>query len=209
LRTYRNMRLVSLGLLDTNKLWPVFTFPQAGFSKFIGVRFAQPHVANIPLALRTQRNMYLVSLGLLDTNKIWPGFTFPQPGFSKNCRGSFPSASWHQHSYRSRFPWPLNMCLGLVDPNNICPGFTFPQASFSTTCWGSFPSASWHQHLYRSRFPRPFLTCATFPAALWTQTKLDLSLLSLGLVSQKLVGFVSLRLTSPTYVPRFPRPSGH
>ena len=58
-------------------------------------------------------------------------------------------------------------------------------------------------------------------SAFWTQTIFDTGLLSLSLVSQKLVGYISLSFMSPTcrvvslglenltkYVPHFPRPSG-
>ena len=84
------------------------------------------------------------------------------------------------------------MCLvslGLLDPNLTW--FTFPQPGFSKTCWGTFPSASRHQHVEKSRFTWPWepnQVCASFPSAFWTQTNFDLGLLSLSLVSQKLVG---------------------
>ena len=50
--------LSSLSLVDPNKFWPGFTFPQPGFSNFIGVRFAQP--------LNTNIHIGFASLGLLD-----------------------------------------------------------------------------------------------------------------------------------------------
>jgi len=67
----------------------VFTFPQPGFSKFIGVRFAQPHVANIPLAKEictsfpsafwtlTKFDLGLLSLSLVSQKIV--GVRFPQP----------------------------------------------------------------------------------------------------------------------------------
>ena len=63
------MCLVSIGLLNPNKICPVFTFPQPGFSKYIVVRFAQPHVNNISIGL--------VSLGLENLKEYVP--RFPQP----------------------------------------------------------------------------------------------------------------------------------
>ena len=50
--------LSSLSLVDPNKFWPGFTFPQPSFSNFIGVRFAQP--------LNTNIHIGFASLGLLD-----------------------------------------------------------------------------------------------------------------------------------------------
>ena len=76
--------LSSLSLLDPNKCWPVFTFPQPSFSNFIGLRFAQPLNTNIyricfPWPARPN---WLSSLSLMYPNKIWPRFTLPQPGIS-------------------------------------------------------------------------------------------------------------------------------
>ena len=96
--------LVSLGLENLQKYAPRFPRPSGHKQTLTCVYFSSAWFLKIywrsfRSASRRQhslgqRNMYLVSLGLLDTNKIWPGFTFPQPGFSKNCRGSFPSASY-------------------------------------------------------------------------------------------------------------------
>ena len=92
------------------------------------------------------------------------------------------------------FPWPSG-------PKQILTWFTFPRPGFSKTCWGTFPSASLHQHVEKSRVTwpcEPNPVCASFPLAFWTQTNFDLGLLFLSLVSQKLVGYVSLSCTAPT-----------
>jgi hypothetical protein len=64
-----------------------------------------------------------------------------------------------------------------------------------------FPSASQHQHVEKSRFTWPWepnQVYASFPTAFWTQTNFFLGSLLLSLVSQKLVGYVSLSFTAPT-----------
>ena len=124
-------------------------FPSGWFSNFIGVCFAQPldtniHIGFVSLGLLNQTDL---SLSLLDPNKFSPvfEFTFPQPGFS-NFIGV-------------RLAQPLDtnihtafVSLGLLDQTD-----------------------SHH-------------------SALWTQTNFDLGSLSLSLVSQILLAFVSLSL---------------
>ena len=169
---------------------------------FISLSFTAPiyreesfHCASVPSAFWTQTNF---DKGLLSLSLV----------SQKLVGGMFPSASCHQHVEKSRLtrPW---------EPNQVCAsfpsafwtqtfflrGFTFPQPGFSKTCWGTFPSASRHQHVEKSRFTWPWepnQVCASFPSAFWTQTNFDLGLLSLSLVSQKLVGYVSLSFTAPT-----------
>jgi len=115
---------------------------------------------------------------------------------------SFTAPMCTEESFHLALRAQPNMCLvslGLLDPNLTW--FTFPQPGFSKTCWGTFPSASRHQHVEKSRFTWPWepnQVCASFPSAFWTQTNFDLGLLSLSLVSQKLVGYVSLSFTAPT-----------
>ena len=118
--------------------------------------------------------------------------SLPSALYTRNNMSLLPLASWAQK----------------------CAGFTFPQPGFSNTCWiclrqtrstnisiGFVSLGLENQKKYVPLFPWPsgpkqILTL--FPLALWTQTNFDLGLLSLSLVSQKLVGFVSLSLASPT-----------
>ena len=77
------------------------------------------------------------------------------------------------------------------------PAFTFPWHGFSKTCWVRFPQLQ-NTNVYRIHFPRlwePTQTCV-----LWTQTNFDLGLLWLSLVSQNLVGFVSLSFMAPIFI---------
>ena len=116
--------------------------------------------------------------------------SFHSAWFLKNLLGyvslSFTAPTCREESFHSALRTQPSMCLvslGLLDldPNNFLHGFTFPQPSFSKTCWGTFPSASRHLHVEKSRFTVP-----RFP---WlSQTIFDTGLLSLSLVSQKLVG---------------------
>ena len=111
------------------------------------------------------------------------------------------------------------------------PRFARPSGIKQFFTWVSFPSAWFLKNLlgYVSlSFTAPTCReesfhCASFPLAFWAQSKFDLGLLSLSLVSPKLVGIrfpqlhgtnvwrrvVSLGLERQTkYVPLFPRPSG-
>ena len=84
--------------------------------------------------------------------------------------------------------------------HTILPWVYFPSAWFLKYLLDLLPSDSQYQHFYRIRFPwpgEPNEICATFPSAFWSQTNFDLRLLSLGLVSLKLVGFVSLSFKAP------------
>ena len=68
--------------------------------------------------------------------------------------------------------------------HTILPWVYFPSAWFLKYLLDLLASDSQYQHFYRIRFPRllePHQICA-----LWTQTKFDLGLLSLSLVSQNL-----------------------
>ena len=84
-------------------------------------------------------------LGLVDPNKICPGLTFPQASFSTTCRGSFPSASWHQNLYRSRFPRPFLTCAAFPRALWIQTRFDLSLLSLSLV----------HQKLEGVRFPQP------------------------------------------------------
>ena len=80
----------SLSLVDPNKFWPGYTFPQPDSSNFIGVRFTQPLDTNIHKgfvslglldqadshhsALWTQTHFYLGSLSLSLVSQIWLAF---------------------------------------------------------------------------------------------------------------------------------------
>ena len=130
--------------------------------------------------------MYLVSLSLLDLdpNNFYVGFFSLSLVSQKLVGQRFPQLHG-TNTYRRV------VSLGLESPTKYVPRFPFPQPGFSKTCWGTFPSASWHQHVEKSRFTWPWepnQVCASFPSAFWTQTNFDLGLLSLSLVSQKLLG---------------------
>ena len=126
------MCLVSFGLLAPNKIWPVLTFPHPGFSKFIGVRFAQPQDTNIYMIRFPWPGPPLTSSSLSppskpknwmrdlsEPNKIWPGFTFTQPGFSKTCWVHFPQL--HGTNVYRRV-----VSLGLESPTKYVPRFPWP-----------------------------------------------------------------------------------
>ena len=88
-------------------------------------------------------------------------------------------------------------------PKQILTCVYFHSAWFLKNLLGSFPSALRRQHCYRICFPWPWEPkerCASFPLAFWTQTKFDLCWLSLILVSQNLLVFVSLSLKTPIYI---------
>ena len=159
------MCIVSLRLVNANKFWPGFTFPQPVFSNFIGVRSLSHWTPTYIWDLfHLACSNWLSSLSLVDPNKFWPGFTFPQPSFS-NFIGV-------------RFAQPLNtnihigfVSLGLLNPNKFWPEFTFSRSNFSKIYWGLFRSASQHQHFSRISFSQPSepnQKCAVFPSGLWT-----------------------------------------
>ena len=194
--------------MDPNQFWPGFTFPWPGFSNCVGVRFAQPLDTNI--------HIWFVSLSLLDqtdshhsalwtqTNLTWVHFR--SAWFLKFYWRLFCWAVGRQHTYRVRFPWPAQpnwlSSLSLVDPNKFWRGFAFPQPSFSNfigVCFAQPLDANIHV-----RFVSLGLLDQTdsHHSALWTQTKFNLGSLSLSLISQVLLVFVSLSLwiRTPTYI---------
>ena len=191
-------------LVDPNKFWPGFTFPQPGFSNLIGVRFAQPldtntHIYRICFPWPARPN-WLSSLSLVDPNKFWPGFTFPRPGFS-NFTG-FCFALNTKNTYKICFPWSARNWLSsfsLVDWNKFWPGFTFPWLGPS-----NFIGVRFTQPL-NTNTHTGFIVLGLLDktdshcSALWTQTNFDLGSLSLSL-SQILLAFVSLGLWTPTYI---------
>ena len=77
------MCIVSLRLVNPNKFWPGFTFPQPVFSNFIGVRSLSHRTPTYIWDLfHLACSNWLSSLSLVDPNKFWPGYTFPQPDSS-------------------------------------------------------------------------------------------------------------------------------
>ena len=156
--------------------------------KLIGARFAQSQGTNIYIGF--------VSLGLPDLNTIWPAFTFPRPGFSKIYWGLFRSASLHQHKHM----YVGFVYVGLLDSNKFWQGFPFAQPGFSNIYWGSFNSAFGHQQTYRVRFPWPARPNWLSSLSFVKPNKFDQGSLSLSMVSQILLAFVSLSLRTPTYI---------
>ena len=140
---------------------------------------------------------------LVDPNKFWPGFTLTQPGFSKSCWVRFPQLHG-TNIYMGLFPGHESLTKNVsCGPKQILTCVYFHSAWFLKNLLGSFPSALRHQHCYRICFPWPWEPkerCASFPLAFWPQTKFDLCWLSLILVSQNLLVFVSLGLKTPTYI---------
>jgi len=123
------MCLVSLGLLAPNKIWPVLTFPHPGFSKFIGVRFAQPQGTN---HIYIYIYIWLVSFGLVHTDFL--GL------LSLSLVSQKLVASRHQRVQKSRFTRPL-------EPNQV--SVSFPLAFWTQTNFDMvyFPSAWFLQNL--------------------------------------------------------------
>ena len=138
---------------------------------------------------------------LVDPNKFWPGFTLPQPGFSKTCWVHFPHNVYRRVVSLGLESQP-NLCLislGLLGPNKFWHGLLSLNMVSQKLVGVRFPQL--HRINMKSRFTWPWepnQVCALFPLAFWTQTNFDLGLLSLSLVSQKLVGYVSLSFTAPT-----------
>ena len=135
---------------------------------------------------------------LVDPNKFWPGFTLTQPGFSKSCWVRFPQLHG-TNIYMGLFPGHESLTKNVsCVPKQILTCVYFHSAWFLKILLGSFPSAKWHQCLYGICFPRPWEPNQI--CALWTQTNFDLGLLWLSLVSQNLVGFVSLSFMAPIFI---------
>ena len=140
---------------------------------------------------------------LVDSNKFWPGFTFTQPGFSKSCWVRFPQLHG-TNVYMGFVSLGLESLTKYVPcgPKQIFTWVYFHSAWFLKNLLGLFPSASHHQHCYRIRFPwtwEPKEIRSSFLSAFCAQTKFDLCLLSLSLLSQKLLVSVLLSLKTPTY----------
>ena len=112
------------------------------------------------MSFRTQTNF---DLGLLSLDLISP----------KLIGARARLASWHQHTYRICVPWPS-------EPKQILTGVYFPSAYFLQNLLGlvslilAAPTSSIVQRI--------------IPLTFWTQTYFDLGLLSLGLISPKIIG---------------------
>ena len=89
-----------LSLVDPNKFWPGFTFPQPGFSNFIGVRFAQPlntniHICRIRFPWPARPNWLVTQPSGPKQIFTCVRIHFPSAWFLKFYWGSFSSASGH------------------------------------------------------------------------------------------------------------------
>ena len=144
---------------------------------------------------------------LVDPNKFWPGFTLTQSGFSKSCWVRFPQLHG-TNMYMGLFPGHESLTKYVsCGSKQILTWVYFYSAWFLEICWCSFRSASRHQYMIRFPWPGPPLTSSSLSPPskpknwmrdLSEPNKFDLGLLLLSLVSQKLVGFISLSFTAPT-----------
>ena len=190
---------VSVGLKNLTKYVPHFPRP-CGLKQILtwvlgldsSSKGPKQIFTSVPLSLWTRTNFDLgsLSLGLISLN-FWVRFTQLHSTLHRIC---FPP------------PWePNQICASF--PSALCIQANVDLGSLSLACflkfyWRSFRSASGHQHTYRIKFVSLGLLdqADSHHSALWTQTNFDLGSLSLGLVSQIVVVFVSLSLWTPTHI---------